>query len=142
MKLGIVGHAQDKFTVATEAAARAAIRGAIKERGAMVVVSGRCPLGGVDIYAEQIAGEMSVATEIYPPSVRCWSGPGGYKERNLRIARASDLVLVVVVRALPEGFSGMRFGGCYHCRGRNPLHVKSGGCWTAWQARKQEWIIL
>jgi len=58
------------------------------------------------------------------------------------IAATSDLVLVVVARQFPPGYEGPDYGPCYHCKGRNPEHIKSGGCWTAWRARAQEWRIV
>lgn len=140
--LGIVGHAQEKFTPETEALARAAIREEIAAFGPGAIVSGRSPMGGVDIYAEEIAMELGLPTIIHAPKVKRWDGEGGYKERNLAIARDSDLVLVVVVAQLPPRFGGMRFAGCYHCRDRNPRHIKSGGCWTAWKAQERKWRII
>ncbi len=142
MRLGVVGNAQDKFTPETERVAREGIRDAIAMHGATEIVSGRCPKGGVDLYAEEIAAELGLPATIYPPLRTKWAGPGGYRERNLKIALTSDLVTVVVVRELPPGYEGMRFPDCYHCKDRNPPHVKSGGCWTAWRAPAQEWIII
>jgi len=142
MNLGIVGHGADKFTYETFKAAFCAIGDAIERTGATCIVSGHSPLGGVDLWAEDAAAELGLRTVIHAPKRRTWSGPGGFKQRNLAIARDSDLVLVVVVQELPQGYTGMRFASCYHCRGRNPSHVKSGGCWTAWKARAREWIIL
>jgi hypothetical protein len=142
MKLGIVGHAAEKFTPATEATARAAIRDAIRTLGAKTVVSGHSPMGGVDIWAEEIGLEEGCNLLIHAPKTFGWSGKDGYKSRNLAIARDSDLVLVVVVRELPQGFTGMKFDRCYHCHNRVPPHVKSGGCWTAWQAKRHLWRIV
>lgn len=141
-RLGIVGHAADKFTPETEAAAKRIIREEARAFGATHIVSGRCPLGGVDIWAEEAATDLGLIPIIYPPKVNSWSAPGGYKARNLLIARDSDCVLVIVVAALPEGYKGMRFNGCYHCGKRNPPHVKSGGCWTAWKAKERKWRII
>jgi hypothetical protein len=140
--LGIVGHEAAKFTAETESRARAAIFAAIRRHGATRIVSGHCHLGGVDIWAEEIAAALRLPTTIYAPEVLRWGEPRGFRARNLRIARGSDLVACVVVRELPPGYTGMRFAGCYHCGARNPEHVKSGGCWTAWQCGGREWIIL
>jgi hypothetical protein len=149
VNLGIVGHAADKFTVDAERLAKSAILGAFGRHLPTTVVSGHCHLGGVDLWAEELAAAMGIATKIHAPRVRSWGAPGGYRDRNLAIARDSDLVLVVVVRELPAGYTGMRFGdggtdgaGCYHCLGRNPRHVKSGACFTAWHCRRHEWAIL
>lgn len=150
MKLAIIGHAAEKFDEAHLAAARRVIERALStsnEGGPVdVLVSGRSPMGGIDVWAEEIAKRLGIECEIYAPTVHRWGGPGGFKERNLQIASAADHVLVIVVEKLPKGFKGMRFKDCYHCRGARPPHVKSGACWTAIQAQKlgktAEWVIL
>jgi hypothetical protein len=139
--LGIVGHEAAKFTEATEVAARRAIRDLIERYRPEVVVSGECPLGGVDIWAREIAVAHGVRFDPKAPRQHSWEGEYGFKARNLDIAK-SDHVACVVVRELPPTYRGMRFNGCYHCKGRNPVHVKSGGCWTAWRAPSREWVIL
>lgn len=142
MILGVVGHAAEKFTPATEALARQAIRDVIRETGATRLSSGHSPMGGIDIYAEEIAAELGLAISVHAPTRNQWDGPGGFKDRNLRIAKESDAVLVVVVKDFPQGFTGKRFPDCYHCRGRNPPHIKSGACWTALKSPRGIWRII
>lgn len=154
MKLGIVGSEAAKFLPYTEAIAKSMIQKAIQHYKPDGVVSGRCPLGGIDVWAEDIALDMGLKTLIYAPKVFQWSGTGGYRERNLKIARASDLVLVMTVDQLPDTFKGLKFSGCYHCRPHDYMcggqkiepHVKSGACWTAWQAvkmgKKAVWQVI
>ena len=142
MRLGIVGHAEEKFTPATRVAAMAAILELIKRHDAKTIVSGHSPMGGVDIYAEEIGRELGLELDIKTPRQNRWEGEYGFRARNLDIARCSDLVAVVVVRELPPDFEGKHFPHCYHCKDRNPPHVKSGGCWTAWKAARREWVIL
>lgn len=128
--VGIVGSEAAKFTPETELLARAVIHGLI--RGADLVVSGACHLGGIDIWAVEEARAMGIAVQEFPPARRQWSG--GYRERNIQIAETSTEVHCITVRTLPPGYSGMRFDqGCYHCGTKN--HVKSGGCWTTKYAR-------
>lgn len=170
MRLGIVGHAADKFNAETEALARETIRYAINwyktgQNPIEAVVSGHCPLGGVDIWAEEVANELEVPLRLHIPREHdgrsSWHGDGGpvvyqptpndnptvwwhpgFKSRNLAIAEDSDVVLCIVARDYLPDYSGRRFKGCYHCKDRNPPHVKSGGCWTAWKCRYQEWAII
>ena len=149
MKLGIVGHAQEKFHSPTEAAARAAIVHAIDIYQPELIISGHSPMGGVDFYAEEIAEEMGIPTRIFAPKVFKWDAPGGFRERNWKIANESDLVLCIVVKDFPPFFEGKRFEKCYHClsawrqgRHKNPVHLKSGGCWTAWRCKAREWRII
>lgn len=142
MILGIVGHAAEKFTKETELLAKLKIHRLIKTFEPEMIVSGRSPMGGVDIWAEYAADKHGIPTEIFAPTSHRWDGPGGFKERNLQIAEKADLVACIVVADFPRDFQGKRFPYCYHCKDRNPPHVKSGGCWTAWRAKKGLWIIL
>lgn len=127
-RVGIVGHEAAKFTKETERIAKKLIRRIIDQHIAPVIVSGACHLGGIDVWAEEIAEERGCATLIYPPKVQRWEG--GYKQRNIEIANHSDEMHVIVVERLPTSYRGMRFTSCYHCHADD--HVKSGGCWTAW----------
>lgn len=138
--LAIIGHAQDKFTPRTESLAYQATYDLITCYKPQLIISGGCHLGGVDIYAEHVANALSIPTRIYKPSHLSW--PGGYRERNLLIARNSSLVAVVVVEAYPLSYIGRRFNGCYHCGTRNPPHVKSGACWTAHHSPRATWSII
>jgi len=140
--LGIIGHASEKFDKRTEKIARELILTAIQELRPSYIVSGRSPMGGVDVWAEEIAALCNVQTKIYAPDEHTWDGINGFKERNLRIANTSDRVLVIVVEKYPKNYRGMRFTGCYHCKGRNPEHIKSGACWTAWKSGVGVWRII
>lgn len=128
--IGIVGSEASKFDAITEANAKAIIQDVI--RPYRKVVSGACHLGGVDVWAIEGAKRAYKEYEEFPPAILKWEG--GYKQRNIQIAAASDHVLCITVARLPEGYTGMRFNLCYHC-GTND-HVKSGGCWTVHRAIK------
>jgi hypothetical protein len=130
LRIGIVGHEGAKFTPAGEAEAREFIRKLLTSSVSVKLVSGACHLGGIDIWAEEEADALGVPKEIYPPKRRSWYG--GYRARNIQIAKASDEVHVIVVKTLAPSYSGMRFDSCYHCK--KTSHVKSGGCWTGWYA--------
>ena len=139
MNIGIVGAGQDKFVPETEARARSLIRQLLADPDA-VLVSGHSPVGGIDIWAEEIADELGREKHIYAPKVDQWNPPGqyGYKARNLDIAEDSDVVHVIVVKDYPPGYMGQRFELCYHCARTRPEHAKdhkkSGGCYTAIKA--------
>ena len=127
--VGIVGAEGAKFTPSGEQEARAIIR-VLLSRPKSHLVSGGCHLGGVDIWAEEEAAKLGVGMTIFPPRVQRWEG---YKERNLRIAEASDVVHCIAVARLSLDFNGPRFTFCYHCGTRR--HIKSGGCWTVKRSR-------
>ena len=61
-----------------------------------LVVSGRCPAGGVDDLAERVAAELDIPFLPRPASVHRWPGPGGFKERNLQIAADCTRLLRIV----------------------------------------------
>ncbi len=153
MKIAIVGAEEAKFTEETQRRAKACIQGIIcKGAGiamgesyrpkseTITIVSGHCHLGGIDIWAEHIGMELGCQLEIYPPKKLTWDG--GYRDRNIQIAKACDEIHNIVVTEYHPKYVGMRFKSCYHClkRGNSTLlqppesHVKSGGCWTAWLA--------
>jgi hypothetical protein len=146
-KIGIVGSEAAKFTSDTSVIAKQIIREILYSdfcyRGYYpIVVSGHCHLGGIDIYAEEVATELGLETRIFPPKNLNWST--GYKPRNLQIARESDVVYCITVKDYPPNYAGMRFSYCYHC-GTND-HIKSGGCWTVKEAikmgKKGEVIVI
>jgi hypothetical protein len=139
VRLGIVGHEAAKFTPLTEIVARDAIREKIRSYAADEVCSGECPLGGIDIWAREEATALGLPFIPFPPKENNWEN--GFKPRNLQIA-ASDVVVCIVVKELPPTYKGRRFNGCYHCLDRNLPHIKSGGCWTAWRAKRREWVII
>lgn len=139
MRLGIVGHEAAKFTLLGEVNARRHIWQLIVEHKPSHVVSGRSPLGGVDIWAEEEAAFLEVPTLIFPPKTNNWHD--GYKPRNLAIAGNSDKVAVILADKYPPDYRGMRFNFCYHCN--TAEHIKSGGCWTAKQCKGGGlWIIV
>lgn len=139
MIIGIVGSEAIKFTKQTERAARAVINSLLRDED--IVVSGHCPLGGIDIWAIEEAEKLGLKTIEYKPKIQRWNG--GYKERNIKIAKASELVVCITLRRLPKKYDGMRFDLCYHCGTKN--HVKSGGCWTMKYAKnlgKQTRLVI
>lgn len=92
----------------------------------IVMISGHCPLGGVDIWAEDIADELGIKKEIYPPEVYQWNDKiskgsyvddvvelKGYRSRNIQIAEMCDILYCI-----------------------NPKGIRSGGTWTMEYAKK------
>ena len=138
--VGIVGHEATKFTAKTRAGALYVIRTILD--GADKGVSGACPLGGIDVWAKQVADAMGKAFEEFPPKTNDWEN--GFKPRNLLIARAATEVHVIAVDTYPESYRGRRFTSCYHCGVSD--HIKGGACWTAKQAlrmgRRACWHII
>lgn len=140
--VGIVGSESAKFTRETEKRAREIIRSILLKPGVTAVSSGHCHLGGIDIWAEEEAKSLGLFAHgvfIFPPKDHTWSN--GYRPRNLQIARASDEVHCITIQDYPPDYTGMRFSHCYHC-GYDEKHVKSGGCWTALQAKKMGKVAI
>lgn len=97
----------------------------------LVLVSGGCPKGGVDIWAEIVADVLGIEKDIKSPEIDQWNdfnqkasgGEGwgrpevhkkGYKTRNMEIAEACDVLY------------------CIDAKGRR----KSGGQWTMKRAKE------
>jgi len=149
-RIGVVGNGEDKFTPHQHIRVLQLIASLIQDdrfrsdSPHTVIVSGHSPLGGVDIWAENVADMLNVEKDIYAPVLRSWGKPDakrgekdyGYKARDLDIAKNSDTVHVIVAHKYPNNYTGRRFPICYHCKGRNGEHVKSGACWTAMQAER------
>jgi hypothetical protein len=131
--IGIVGSEAAKFTPGGEKAAKLLIRALISPPSVIEVVSGDCHLGGIDIWAQEVTEKLGKKFTAFTPAKRNWEN--GYRPRNLRIAHRSDEVHCITVRRLPPGFEGMTHALCYHCN--TDTHVKSGGCWTMKQARRE-----
>jgi hypothetical protein len=139
MRIGIVGHGSDKFTIESKQKAIDLITHIVEEsqhetQENPIIISGHSPVGGIDIWAEDVAQAYNLKTEIKVPLQNMWDAAYGYKQRNLDIARCSDVVHVILVDVLPPKYKGMRFNSCYHCNTNS--HIKSGGCWTGLQAKK------
>jgi hypothetical protein len=132
--VAIVGCEEAKFTPRTKAAAYSTIAWIFQETGATRVVSGDCPLGGVDKYAVEIARASGLEVIEHAPKVHRWGGPDGFMARNLLIANDGDVGYCLTLAQYPDSYPYERFDRCYHC-GVN-THVKSGGCWTIKQMRK------
>lgn len=129
--LAIVGSEAAKFTPAWERTARRRIRETFLRFSPIRVVSGDCHLGGIDKWAIEEARKNGISVREFPPLKRSWKY---YRARNIQIAEAADIVLCITVRSYRNGYKGMRFPLCYHCKTTN--HVKSGGCWTMWYAKR------
>jgi predicted Rossmann fold nucleotide-binding protein DprA/Smf involved in DNA uptake len=125
--VGIIGNGKDKFTALGKQRALEVIRGLIGPN--VVVVSGHSPVGGIDIWAEDEAKKQGVEMMIFAPAKQKWDG--GYKQRNMEIAKKSSELHVIVVEAYPEDYVGRRDFQCYHCFDNRPRHVRSGACWVA-----------
>lgn len=148
-RIGIVGNGSDKFTALGEVRARNVIASLLSPDD--IVVSGHSPVGGIDIWAEEVGTELGLLLDLKVPEINQWDPPGGYgyKARNLDIANDSDTVHVILADVYPAEYAGRRFNVCYHHRGGEGApsitpenHVKSGGCWTGKKAANAVWHIV
>lgn len=83
------------------------------------IVTGGAP--GVDMYAYNQARELGFEVMVFEPRGEGWEF---YKERNLKIAEASDHVYSIALT--------LQNTRCYHCKnaGRDDNHEKTAGCYT------------
>lgn len=147
IKIGIIGHGANKFTKSAEEKAKLFIKTIFtypNYKGKLTLVSGHSPVGGIDIWAEEIANELGIPTDIKTPKQHIWNSEYGYRQRNLDIAKSSDVIAIILVNKLPPNYKGMTFSKCYHCNSNT--HIKSGACWTGKQAlklgKKVHWYII
>jgi hypothetical protein len=143
MILGIVGAEEAKFTELGKLRAIDKINSHIKNFNATGITSGHCHLGGIDIWAEEVAKSWNIFNPdlIFAPKELNWES--GYKPRNILIAKTCEILINITVDILPLEFKGMRHSYCYHCAKNNVVgklaattHVKSGGCWTMYYAAR------
>jgi predicted Rossmann fold nucleotide-binding protein DprA/Smf involved in DNA uptake len=73
--------------------ARDLVRQVIVARQPTVVVSGGAE--GVDTMAAEEARAAGVDVIELAPTVRAWDGPGGFKERNMLLARNCDELVCI-----------------------------------------------
>jgi hypothetical protein len=71
----------------------------IRTRGRkFFVLTGACPQGGIDLFAERVATSNGVPVILFPPAVHQWDDDGesqGYRTRNKWIVDLSDEIVVV-----------------------------------------------
>lgn len=144
MKIAIVGHEEAKFTKMGKHQAllhieRILLLPHFNEEGPDYdnhLISGGCHLGGVDIWAEQVADSRQIPKTIFKPQRLTWKskdGQMGFEERNIEIAFNCDVLYCLAVTRLANSFKGMTHTMCYHCHTTD--HVKGGGCWTMKKAK-------
>lgn len=72
------------------------ILGVFERQRPDAVVSGGAK--GIDTLGVELADAASIPTIVHRPTVRRWAGPGGFRERNLLIARDCTRLLRIVCR--------------------------------------------
>jgi hypothetical protein len=77
----------------------AIIRPAIRLLVPDLIISGRSPNGGVDVWAEEMASQLGYTEgdgfRAYEPAVHRWKGKGGYQERDQAMAEACTHLLAI-----------------------------------------------
>ena len=118
----------------------------------IILVSGGAE--GIDSIAEASALSLGIPTEIYPSTIpknkrsaeNKWgwlsdSNGIGNRERNLQIAKVCDKVYSIANNSNATG--GTR--ECYHCQhvpNRDFHHIKTAGCYTAYNCKESEVVVL
>jgi len=135
MKIGIVGNGEDKFSPLGEVRAKSKIREILLlNHFPHIFISGHSPVGGIDIWGEEIAKELNYELDIKIPKQNKWDAEYGYKQRNLDIAKDSDILYIIVANKYTSYYIGQKFNKCYHCNTSD--HIKSGACWTGKETKK------
>jgi hypothetical protein len=147
LKIAIVGPQEDKWTEELKVKAKMFIEQLLYEQlkiNEVIVVSGHCPKGGVDIWAEDIAKKLGIDTDIFIPEVNQWDDRYptevenpyiphkmliGYKSRNMAIAKDCNILYCIVPNMNKfKVFNDTPMYYCKHCRQWG--HPSNGGCWA------------
>jgi hypothetical protein len=157
MKVAIVGPQEDKWLPEQKVRVKQAITTILYQyqfEKELIMVSGGCPLGGVDIWAEEVAKERGVNTDIFKPDINQWEDKieyenfpmydgkavdyevifKGFKSRNIAIAKNCDVLYCIVPKVLSVTTDKSTHKYCKHCNSFN--HPNNGGCWTMKFAKK------
>lgn len=105
MKIGIIGSQLADLTTTQQHTATIIIRSLLfcyALNSHPLLVSGGCD--GIDTFAEAEAEHLGIVTKIFRPLKRKWEGPGGFKERNIKIVEESDVI--VAIRSLTSSTYG------------------------------------
>ncbi len=149
MRLAIVGAQEDRWNSFERTFIEDLIRGMLAEDEdgvRPIVISGHCPMGGVDIWAEEIAEELGCKMVIYAPEVNQWEDritqydsnefhDKGYKSRNIQIAEACD-TLVCFSPAFQHGKNPTLVEDIIPDNVKQIEEIWNGGVWTAVYAQK------
>ena len=121
MKIAIVGSEEKYWTPETRAIAVRRIRDILNSHALcygdgnapeynyedLIMVSGACPKGGIDIWAEIVCDILEIEKKIFPAGVEQWNdelvavdGGGfgnrkGYKSCNIEIATTCDIIYCI-----------------------------------------------
>lgn len=140
--IAIVGADGRKWTENDPELVKCIIRHILTKYDDPILISGHCPLGGVDLWAEEVAKELEIPVVLFRPRRNAWRF---YKERNVKIAEACDIIYDIEP---PRS--------CHHCRGEGKIGdlicrfcggdgAYSGGTWTLNYAKtlgKEVWKII
>lgn len=113
LRVAIVGAEEASWPKGSDEVVKPIIVRILRKYPFLMLVSGGCPKGGVDIWAEEVADSMSIPKKIFKPEVHSWNHPRGYKWRNQQIAIF-----------------------CAELYDIEPYGKRSGGTWTAEFVRK------
>lgn len=142
MKIAIVGPEENKWLPSQKAEIQKQVNEIINKysindvfdwTNEVIFISGRCPKGGVDIWAEEVADTLGCLKQIFEPKTLNWPG---YKARNIKIAKECDILYCIVPEAY-IGFNSIPYNPrcyCKHCKVWR--HPSNGGCWTMKYAEK------
>jgi hypothetical protein len=122
VKVAIVGSSESHWTANGRVKAVLYIHNLLDEMSSswlykkVTLISGGCPKGGVDIFAEMVADELGLEKEIYRPEVNQWKDKlidesiptdffhgdkdkfrryKGYMSRNIQIAETCDVLYCI-----------------------------------------------
>ena len=155
MNIAIVGQEEHSWNHNQIPLVKSKIQSILSTSKDMTLISGHCPKGGVDIWAEEIASTHGIKKVIFKPEVNQWLDKEiiidaplslscknvvtqiGYKTRNIKIAEACDILYCIVSASRHPDCVSNAFPAnlyCKHCQVWG--HPTNGGCFTLKEAKK------
>jgi len=112
INIAIVGSSESHWTPDQKLKAMVAIKKILLyyNINEIILISGGCPKGGVDIYVETIVDSLRINKKIYKPEVNQWNDyvsqgihKKGYMSRNIQIASACDILYCIDPKGRHDG---------------------------------------
>ena len=119
MKIGITGHRESKWK--DKQFARQVVFEVLSKFKKRITIlgSGHCPLGGVDIWAEEFAKNNNIKLKLFPPYKNLPS-PERYLKRNREMIEWCDYLIAFISKYHPKNKGGSWYTINY-ARKRNEL---------------------
>jgi len=153
INVGIVGSEEKYWTESQKGLVYEKILEILGSYDYPILISGGCPNGGVDIWAEEVASDLKIERVIHYPEVQRWNSVAtfdgrvlrGYKTRNIEIAEQSDVLYDIEPEFVDHDVT--KFGDkVEYDWNTGKYYRRSGGTWTMRHAQnhlhKETYLVI